>query len=365
VKLSSDDLPFFFDATHQALALRLRDIAPPLADDHDSARLAARMGSEHGLYDWLVPTGPAHDVRALCLIREALGQFNATADSIFAVQGLGACTVWMAGTPAQKETLAGVKDGSVIGGFGLTEPGAGSDVKALSTTATPDGDGWRLNGEKTFISNVGIAHRFTVFAKVDGQITAFLVPAEDCDPEPIEMSVNHPIGRLRFDNVRIGPQALVGELGGGLKLALSTLGTFRVTVAAAAVGMARRALDEALGHVQRRTQFGKPLAAQQTVQSYLAEMAVELDAARLLVYRAAWLKDTTGQRAALEVSMAKLFATEAAQRVIDKAVQLHGGLGVTAGTPVEALYREIRPLRIYEGTTEIQRLIIARELLNV
>ncbi len=361
-KLSNADLPLFFDAHHHELADHLGPVAAALEGDHDAAAVARAMGETHDLYRWLVPETGATDVRALCLIREALGYANPMADSIFAVQGLGSYPIAMGGSDAQKALLHDVRSGSRIGGFGLTEPGAGSDVKAMSTTATATAAGFELNGEKTFISNVGIAHHFVVFARLEGAITAFLVPADACRREPIEMSVDHPIGRLLFEDARVDRDAIIGAPGQGMKLALGTLGTFRVSVAAAAVGMARRALTEALAHVKKRVQFGQPLAAQQTVQGYLADMATELDAARLLVLRAAHGLDTTGGRCSKEVSMAKLFATEAAQRIIDKAVQLHGGLGVTRGSVVEALYREIRPLRIYEGTTEIQRLIIAREL---
>lgn len=359
--LSTDDLPFFFEDRHHALADHLRAVAPAIGEEHDPARVARAMGEAHDLYIWLMPADGRVDVRALCLIREALGQVNATADAIFAVQGLGTYPILLAGDATREQTLEQARRGELICGFGLTEPGAGSDVKAMAATATKTGDGWHLQGEKTFISNVGIAQQYVVFAKSDGQVSAFVVPSEACTETTIPMSLDHPIGRLELD-CQVGDDALLGEVGRGLSLALGTLGTFRVSVAAAAVGMSRRALSESLAYAKQRRQFGKPIAAQQFIQGYLAEMATELDAARLLTYRAAWAKDVTGSRATREVSEAKLFATEAAQRIIDRAVQIHGGLGVTRGTPVEALYREIRPLRIYEGTTEIQKLIIAREL---
>ena len=264
-----------------------------------------------------------------------------------------------------------VRRGDIIGGFALTEPGAGSDVAAIATAAVLDGDEYVLNGEKVYISNVGIAGFYVVFARTDPDgghrgLSAFVVPndADGVHTEAIPMSVDHPIGRVVMKNVRVPRTSLLGAEGQGFKLAMQTLDTFRVSVGAAAVGMARRALDESIGHLKKRVQFGKPLAAQQMLQGYVADMATELDASRLLVLRAAHAKDTHGGRASTEVGMAKMYATEAAQRIIDKAVQLFGGLGVTKGLVVEELYRDIRPLRIYEGTTEIQRLIISRALLS-
>jgi len=264
-----------------------------------------------------------------------------------------------------------MRTGEVIGGFGLTEPGAGSDVAAIVTSATHAGDHYVLDGEKTFISNVGIAAFCVVFARTDPDgghrgLSAFIVPtdAEGVTTEAIPMSVDHPIGRVILRGVRVPSSNRLGDEGEGFKLAMQTLDTFRVSVGAAAVGMARRALDEAVAHLKTRVQFGKPLAAQQMLQGYIADMATELDASRLLVFRAAHAKDTTDERVTTEVAMAKMYATEAAQRIIDKAVQLFGGLGVTRGQVVEQLYRDIRPLRIYEGTTEIQRLIISRAYLR-
>jgi acyl-CoA dehydrogenase len=260
--------------------------------------------------------------------------------------------------------------GERITGFGLTEPEAGSDVASMQTRATRDGDGWLLEGDKTFISNVPIAQHYVVFANADPSagrkgISAFVVEAdsEGLEVEPQQLSIDHPIGMLHLRGCRVGDDARLGDVGGGFKLAMQTLDAFRISVGAAANGMATAALDDAIAHVTTRRQFGKPLAEQQMVQAYIAEMATELDAARLLVGRAAHAKDTLGGRRSGEAAMAKMFATEAAQRIIDKAVQLHGGLGVLRGTRVEALYRDIRPLRIYEGTTEIQKLIIARTLL--
>jgi acyl-CoA dehydrogenase len=311
------------------------------------------------------------DVRSLVLIREALGYVHPQADAIFAVQGLGSYPIALGGSDAQRARfIPEVVSGARIAAFALTEPEAGSDVASLTTRAERDGDGWRLTGHKTLISNVLIADHYVVFANADPSlgrkgISAFVVPA---DAEGLvlaaqPMSIAHPIGELLMDGCRVAGDALLGDVGDGFKLAMQTLETFRISVGAAANGMATAALEDSIAHVAVRVQFGKPLAEQQLVQGYLADMATELDAGRLLVARAAYLKDVRGGRASAEVAMAKLQATEGAQRIIDKAVQLHGGRGVLSGTRVEALYRDIRPLRIYEGTSEIQKLIIARALL--
>ncbi|WP_437899131.1 acyl-CoA dehydrogenase family protein [Sorangium sp. So ce124] len=399
--LSSADLPVFFEERHAALAARLTPeaLAPlaRLAEAHDAAAVARCMGEPLGLYAHLVPEAlggapsggglPADaiaiDVRSLVLIREALGQIAPLADAIFAVQGLGSYPIVLAGSDAQRRAiLPDVLSGRRIGAFALTEPEAGSDVASLRTEARREGDGWVLDGEKVLISNVPLAHHLVVFARTgapprDGgaagergggraAITAFLVDsgAKGVASEPLPMSVPHPIGRLRFEGCRVPDSARLGEVGGGFKLAMQTLDAFRISVGAAANGMAARALREAIAHVTRRRQFGAPLSEQQMVRAYLAEMATELDAARLLVARAAHKRDTAAARVSTEAAMAKMFATEAAQRIIDRAVQLHGGMGVIEGTEVERLYREIRPLRIYEGTTEIQKLIIAKGILE-
>jgi acyl-CoA dehydrogenase len=352
----------------------------------EPARVGSRL-AELGLFELLVPpcdggrrlsheadhTRRALDVRALCLIREALAYHSPLADSVFAVQGLSSYPfVLVPGASGRAGVLAQVRSGETVGGFALTEPEAGSDVASMRTTARQGSEGWVLDGEKTFISNVGIAQRYVVFAKVIGAgpegaskktISAFAVdaPSPGLAQHAIETSGDHPLGRLVMHECQVPASALIGEIGHGLRLALGTLDVFRTSVGAAAVGMARRALDDTLARVKTRVQFGKRLADQQLTQAALADMATELDAARLLVFRAAWLKDH-GQLAKREIAMAKLFATEAAQRVIDRAVQLHGGLGVTSGSFVERLYREVRPLRIYEGTSEIQRLIIGSSL---
>jgi len=382
VTLSSQDLGPFFGPGYATLAERLTTAAlAPLAGEHDAAASARAMGAL-GLYGYLVPeahggvaTGrPEHvDVRSLVLVREALGQISPLADAIFAVQGLGSYPLVLAGSEAQRRRcLPGVLSGERIGAFGLTEPEAGSDVASLRTTARRDGDHWVLDGEKTLISNVPIAHHYVIFAGADPAlgrkgITAFLVESDAPGLEltPIPMSIPHPIGRLRLAGCRVPADAVIGAVGAGFKLAMETLDAFRISVGAAANGMAQSALQASIEHVTRRRQFGVPLAEQQMVRAALADMATELDAARLLVARAAHLRDTTtAGRVSTEAAMAKMFATEAAQRIIDRAVQLHGGAGVCLGSEVERLYREIRPLRIYEGTTEIQKLIIAKGLLE-
>jgi acyl-CoA dehydrogenase len=384
VSLSCHDLTPFFGPAYAALAERLSAPAlAPLADEHDAVRAARALGAL-GLYAYLVPE--AHggaavgkredatyvDVRSLVLVREALGQVSPLADAIFAVQGLAAYPIVLAGSDEQRRRcLPGVLSGETIGGFALTEPEAGSDVASLNATARRDGDGWVLDGDKTLISNVPIAQHYVVFANADPArgrkgITAFFVEhdAPGLTLSEIPMSIPHPIGRLSLSGCRLPGDALVGAVGAGFKLAMETLDAFRISVGAAANGMARAALAASLEHVARRRQFGAPLAEQQMVRAALADMATELDAARLLVARAAHLRDEGGGRVSTEAAMAKMYATEAAQRIIDRAVQLHGGSGVCLGSEVERLYREIRPLRIYEGTTEIQKLIIAKGVLE-
>jgi len=382
--LSLPDLKPFFDARHEGFAATLSSgFLDVLAGKHDAAEVASLMG-QLGLYAHLVPeayggtnTGKPVDlayidVRTLVLVREALGQVSPLGDSIFAVQGLGTYPIVLGGSQDLiAEVVPEVVRGRRIGAFALTEPEAGSDVASLRTTARKDGDSWVIDGEKTLISNVPIADHYVVFANANPSlgrkgITAFYVPRQTSGLtlEPLPMSVPHPIGRLRFDGCRVLHENMLGHVGGGFRIAMETLDAFRISVGAAANGMATRALSAAIEHVKRRHQFGAPLADRQLVQAYLAEMATELDAARLLVARAAHRRDTTGERVTKVAAMAKMYATEAAQTIIDKAVQLHGGLGVLEGSDVERLYREIRPLRIYEGTTEIQKLVIARALLE-
>jgi acyl-CoA dehydrogenase len=329
-----------------------------------------------GLYEWLLP-GPGAagaagvvDVRALCLVREMLGYASPLGDAIFAVQGLGSFPLLAAGAPGYADVCAELRRGAAIAAFALTEPEAGSDVGAIATRAQKDGGGWTLDGEKTLISNAGLASHYLVFATADRAagkkgIAAFWVPAVTAGltVTPIALGAPHPIGALRFEGCRVPAEALVAPPGSGFGLAMRTLDTFRVTVGAAAVGMARRAFDAARAHVTGRVQFGAPLADTQLVQAHLADMACDLDAARLLVLRAAHAADR-GEAVTVPAAMAKLFATEAAQRVVDRAVQLFGGRGVCQGEVVESLYRAVRPLRIYEGTSEIQRLVIARHLIK-
>jgi acyl-CoA dehydrogenase len=375
--LSSLDLDVFFELRHQELAARLAGAAAAIAgaergagqgEEARARAVAAEMGRQ-GLYALLMPEGGAVDVRALCLVREALGYASPLADAIFAVQGLGSYPLVVSGAPEQRAVLADLRGGAAIAAFALTEPEAGSDVGALATAARRQPDGsWLLDGEKTLISNAGLATHYLLFATADRAagkkgIAAFWLPADapGLSVEPIELGAPHPIGRLRLAGCRVGAGGLVAPPGGGFALAMRTLDTFRVTVGAAAVGMARRAFDAARAHVAGRVQFGAPLAETQLVQAHLADMACDLDAARLLVLRAALAADRGGA-VTVPAAMAKLFATEAAQRIIDRAVQLSGGRGVCRGEVVEALYRAIRPLRIYEGTSEIQRLIIGRAI---
>ncbi|MGF1508127.1 MAG: acyl-CoA dehydrogenase family protein [Myxococcota bacterium] len=317
------------------------------------------------------------DVRTLCIARETLSFFDGLADFAFAMQGLGAGALTLFGTPAQTEWLDKTRAGVAIPAFALSEPRSGSDVARLACSARPAGgsagskEGWILDGEKTWISNGGIADFYLLFARTSDDdargISAFLVPADTPGlhvAERLEVMAPHPLARLRLDDVRLGPEALVGDVGQGFKIAMSVLDVFRSTVGAAALGFARRALSASLSRSRERHLFGAPMSELQMVQAYLAEMALDVDAATLLIYRAAWCKDQGKERVTREAAMAKLFATERAQSVIDKAVQLHGGDGVRRGHPVEALYREIRALRIYEGASEVQKVVIARESLK-
>jgi acyl-CoA dehydrogenase len=395
MKLSTRDLPMFFEPAHVALGERLeRSLEAGDEALEDPTRVVPRL-AELDLLRYAVPSASPHrvDVRSLCLVREALGQISPLADSIFAVQGLGSHPIVLSPAfPGRDLVLARLSAGEITAGFALTEPEAGSDVAALRTSARREGDEWVLDGEKIYISNVGIAHAFTVFARVEPApahaaapaprktVSAFWVPAHAAgltlEPMGLAGGGRHPLGRLRMKDCRIPASALLGEVGAGLRLGLGTLDVFRTSVGAAAVGMARRALDESIAHAKARVQFQKRLADFQLTQAALAEMATDLDAARLLVYRAAWDKDVRGAKSpdappasgarpsAIPVAMAKMFATEAAQRVIDRAVQLHGGSGVVEASVVGDLYRDIRPLRIYEGTTEIQKLIIGGELVS-
>jgi acyl-CoA dehydrogenase len=348
------------------------------SNEEEQARLLVAQLAGAGLLDHTAPKldtgdGALLDVRALCVVREHLSYESSLADLMFAMQGLGSFPVSLAGSGAIKQRLlSGVRSGEAIAAFAMTEPDAGSDASAIATTARREGGEYIIDGGKTFISNAGLADFYTVFAKTDAEaghrgISAFVVERDAPGfsfEEKIELIAPHPIGRIRFDGCRIPASNLLGEEGQGFKIAMATLDTFRPTVGAAAAGLAMRAMDEAVSYGKRRVQFGKPIAEFQATQMKLAEMATDLDAARLLVYRAAWKKDSGAERITREAAMAKLFATEAAQRIIDAAVQIHGGAGVVAGARVEQLYREVRALRIYEGTSEIQKLVIASQVLN-
>ena len=374
------DWPFFTPA-HRALAARAEAWAQAhaerLADEHDvdasCRRLVAAMGAD-GLLDLAVPPpGTRLDVRSLCLLRDILGRHAGLADFAFAMQGLGTGAITLFGTDAQRDQwLPPVRAGTSLAAFALSERDAGSDVAALATTARRDGDAWVLDGEKTWISNGGIAGHYVTFARTGEApgtrgLSAFIVPADAPGlhiAARIDTIAPHPLATLRFENCRVPGANLVGTPGQGFRIAMSVLDVFRSTVGAAALGLARRALDEALRHARSRTLFGAPLSDLQMTQAALADMATEVDAAALLVYRAAWTKDAGAERVTREASMAKLYATEAAQRVVDRAVQIHGGLGVTKGNKVEELYREVRALRIYEGASEVQRIVIARALMD-
>jgi acyl-CoA dehydrogenase len=351
------------------VAFAAKELAPrPEPSDDDAARIEARevlgiMG-QAGLFS---PIG-TRDLRSCCLSREAVAGASPLADAVWALQGLAVTPLLLAGTSAQRDEFAApALKGEVMGAFAITEPGAGSDVASLETRAVRDGDDYVLDGHKWFISNAGIADFYVVFASTDPErksrgITAFVVPA---DAPGLRfagaqvLSAPHPLGELRFEGCRVSVTRRLGEEGQGFKVAMATLDQLRPTVGAASCGMAERALREALGHAVRREQFGKPLADFQLIQEKLGRMAMELTASRLLVYRAAYEKDLGAERITTEAAMAKAYATEAAQRIIDDAVQVLGGKGVLAHSVVDRLYRSIRALRIYEGTTEIQHLIIA------
>lgn len=370
----------FFDDRHRVLHRELEPwCVANLPVDHDDVDAACRnLVAMLGDAGWLVhtakdPAAPAPlDVRTLCLIRETLARHDGLADFAFAMQGLGTGALSLFGTPEQQRWLPRTRAGRAIAAFALTEPKSGSDVAHIEATAERDGDGWVLNGEKTWISNGGIADLYTVFARTGDApdakgLSAFLVPgdAEGLQVvERLEVIAPHPLARIRFDNLRLPCSALIGERGRGFKIAMSVLDVFRSTVGAAALGFARRALDETVHRVRKRELFGGPLSDLQMVQGHVADMAVAVDAAALLVYRAAWTKDSGTERISREAAMAKLFATDQAQEVIDRAVQLHGGDGVRRGHVVERLYREIRALRIYEGASDVQRVIVARQTLS-
>jgi acyl-CoA dehydrogenase len=349
----------FFEDRHRELAAALAAWELPPGDELDAhCRALVRGLGEAGFLRHCVGE---IDVRTLCIARETLAYRDALADFAFAMQGLGSGAISLFGSEEQKERhLPRVAAGEAIAAFALSEPEAGSDVASMAMTADEDG---LLTGTKTWISNGGIADLYTVFARGPQGITAYVVDAGAPGlrvAERIDVIAPHPLATLEFDET---PGELLGEPGRGMRIALGTLDVFRSTVGAAALGMARRALDETLARVRERELFGGPMAELQMVQGKLGDMALDVDASALLVYRAAWSRDVLGGRVTREAAMAKLYATEAAQRTIDAAVQLFGGRGVTVGETVERLYREIRALRIYEGASEVQQLIIARAAL--
>jgi acyl-CoA dehydrogenase len=355
-------------------AFAARDLAsrPAPADDAAARSEARVMLGLLGAGGWLEPIG-RQDWRACCLAREALAAASPLADAVFALQALGTLPILASDNADMRERWAGpALHGRAMGAFAMTEKNAGSDVGALETTARRDGDHYVLDGAKRFISNAGIADFYTVFASTDRAagakgISCLVVPADAKGLRfvgPQVLSAPHPLGEIAFEGCRVPAANRLGEEGRGFALGLRTLDRLRATVGAAACGMAARALDEALRHARARRQFGKPLAEFQLVQDKLARMATELSAARLLVHRAAWQADQGAERVTLEAAMAKSYATEAAQRIVDEAVQVLGGEGVLASHPVDRLYRSVRALRIYEGATDIQRLVIAGQLLK-
>lgn len=370
----------FFEDRHRDLAARLEQWAGAHLGgiDHSDVDAACRdLVAALGNGGWLrhsgAEAGEALDVRSLCLIRETLARRDGLADFAFAMQGLGTGAISLFGTPAQQEEwLPLTRTGKAISAFALTEPQSGSDVANSTMTAVEDGDDYVLNGEKTWISNGGIADIYTLFARTGEApgakgLSAFVVPAGLPGFEVVErlqVIAPHPLARLRFSDCRVPKSALLGAPGQGFRIAMSVLDVFRSTVAAAALGFARRALDEALERVGTRQVQGAPLFELQMVQGHIADMAVDVDASALLVYRAAWAKDSGAARVTREAAMAKLFSTDRAQEVIDRAVQLHGGDGVRSGQKVEELYRDIRALRIYEGASDVQRVVIARQTMG-
>jgi acyl-CoA dehydrogenase len=381
----------FFDAAHREMAPRLVEwIASQQVDEKDDRAACREWVKLLGAGEWLrycVPAGANGqlggaldklDSRALVILRETLAFHSPLADFAFAMQGLGSGAITLAGTPAQQSAyLPAVARGEKIAAFALSEPDAGSDAGAMTTAAVETAAGWQLDGTKTWISNGGIADFYVTFAKTDPAagtrgITAFIVDADNSglnSDEHIEVMAPHPLATLQYTSCQLTQDARLGPLNGGFKLAMQTLDIFRASVAGAALGMARRALAEAVAHSKSRKMFGQTLADFQLTQARLGEMAALIDAAALLTYRAAWLRDESertgaGARVTAEAAMAKMAATENAQRVIDMALQMHGGLGVKVGTKVESLYRDIRSLRIYEGATEVQQLIIGKAVLQ-
>lgn len=378
-------LPFFAD-DHVRLQAQLRgwadnNLLAGRDTEGDLERRARSLVQEFGAAGFLRHAAPRHfggvreqvEARDLCILREELARGDALADTMFALQALGSYPIVLAGGAGQKQNyLPRVASGAAIAAFAITEPEAGSDVASLQTTAVRQGDQFKLNGTKRFISNAGIANFYVVFASTAPEkkakgVSAFIVDANASGlavKEKTQLLSPHPIGVLEFTDCIVPQSALLGVEGDGLKIALETLDLLRCSVGAAAVGFAQRALEEAVRYSKTRRQFGRPIAEFQGIEFKLAEMATELEAARLLVYQAAWAHDCGNADAKQKSSMAKFYATEAAQRVVDQALQIHGGAGLVAGSIMERLYRDVRALRIYEGTSEIQKIVIARELLK-
>ncbi len=370
----------FFEDRHRDLTAALDDWcgANLPVDHHDADEACKQLVAKLGRDGWLVhsavdPDSPGTlDVRCLCLIRETLARHDGLADFAFAMQGLGTGAISLFGSVEQRQWLRKTRAGTVLAAFALSEPRSGSDVAAMDMTARRDGNHLVLNGEKTWISNGGIADFYCVFARTGEApgargLSCFLVPADAPGltvAERLRVIAPHPLARLEFNDVRVSADAMIGEPGAGFKVAMSVLDIFRSTVGAAALGFARRALDESIARVRERELFGAPMAELQMVQGHIADMALDVDASALLIYRAAWTKDTGAARVSREAAMAKLHATDRAQAVIDKAVQLHGGDGVRSGHIIESLYREIRALRIYEGASDVQKVVIARQVLS-
>ena len=365
----------FFDDAHRALRSELvrftADLEGIINKGTDERTTCRHLVKALGAAGWLRHAAADLEVRSLCLIRETLAYHHGLADFAFAMQGLGSAPINLYGSDELKSKyLPPTAAGDAIAAFALSEPDAGSDVAAIATTAETDGDDYVLNGTKTWISNGGIADYYVVFARTGNEpgtkaLSAIVVDKDApgfAVEEEIEVVAPHPLAMLSFRDCRVPRTQLIGKAGKGLKVALGTLDVFRASVGAAALGLARRALDEALARVESREQFGQKLAEFQLTQARLADMATAIDASALLVYRSAWTKDAGAERVTKESSMAKMYATEAAQKVVDDAVQLFGAAGVVKGSVVERLYREVRSLRIYEGTTEIHKLIIAKQV---
>ena len=380
----------FFDDRHRKYAKELsewvkKEIVPlqheePKNNDEldGLCRVFVKKLGEDGWLKYCVPKAfggklEGFDVRTLALTREILSYRSGLADFSFAMQGLGSGAITLFGSDEQKQSyLVPVAEGKKIAAFAISEPEGGSDVAAMGTTAKLDGNEYCLNGKKAWISNAGIANYYVLFARTDDApgakgLSAFIVDSDTPGitvSERINVIAPHPLGTLSLENCRIPTANLLGNSGDGFKVAMATLDVFRTTVGAASLGFARRAMDEAVARSKQREAFGKPISEFQLIQEKIADMAVKIDAMALLIYRSAWTKDVKGKRVTRESSMAKLYGTEAAQEVIDQAVQIFGGMGVVSGVTVERLYREIRALRIYEGTSEIQKLVIAGQTLN-